>query len=268
MKRILTLVLAFLIICCVPGQVSAESEYARVNDLAGLMSESETASLNELADMASEKHQFDITILTTEGTDGDTVQNYADLCYNDLGYGYGDKKDGILLLISMEERDWHISTTGYGETAFTLYGIDCIGNEIKDDLGDGNYYEAFKKYIDLSEKFLIQAKTGKPYDNNNEFMVPKTAGDYVADVIIGLIIGFVIALIIMLVMKSKLKSVSREYAAKNYVTPGSLNVTASRELYLYSTRTMTEKPKENNSSGSGSHIDSSGASHGGGGGKF
>lgn len=267
MKKLIKLLLAVLIICCVPNQVNAESEYERVNDLAGLMSESETASLNELADIVSEKYQCDIVILTVQGTDGKSLKDYADDFYDEYGYGYGDKHDGVILLISMEERDWRMSTTGYGITAFTDWGIQYIGNDIKGDLSNGKYYDAFKHYIELTDNFLTEAKAGKPYDTNHKYKQAKTSADYLKDVAIGLVIGLIIAFIVTMYMKSKLKSVAREYAAKNYVSPGSLNVTASRELYLYSTRTMTEKPK-NEDGGSSTHTGSSGTTHGGGGGSF
>lgn len=54
----------------------------------------------------------------------------------------------------------------------------------------------------------------------------------------------------------------------NYMKRGSLNVTESRDLFLYKTFTRTAKPKNNSSSGSSMHTSSSGSTHGGGGGKF
>lgn len=72
-------------------------------------------------------------------------------------------------------------------------------------------------------------------------------------------------------MKAKLKTVRFQAAAGNYMKNmkrGSLNVTESRDLFLYKTFTRTAKPKNNSSSGSSTHTSSSGSTHGGGGGKF
>lgn len=267
MKKLLKLLVAVLILCCVPCQAKAESEYQRVNDNANLMSESETASLNELADAESERYQCDIVILSINGTDGESVDNYADIYYSDYGYGYGDKKDGVILVVDMDSRECRMVNTGKAMDVFTGWGINYICDEIKADLSDENYYNAFKTYIDLTTKFLEQAEKGKPYDENNKFETPKTTIDYIVNVLIGFAVSLVITLIIMMVMKSKLKSVDREYAAKNYVAPGSLNVTASRELYLYSTRTMTEKPKDNDNEAK-SFTGPSGTDHTSGGTKF
>ena len=54
-----------------------------------------------------------------------------------------------------------------------------------------------------------------------------------------------------------------DYAA-NYVKPGSMNISVSRDLFLYSRITKTERPKES----SGTHTSSSGRTHGGRGGSF
>jgi len=52
---------------------------------------------------------------------------------------------------------------------------------------------------------------------------------------------------------------------------GSLNITESRDTFLYNTVTRTAKPKNTDSGSSGgssTHTSSSGETHGGGGGKF
>ena len=73
------------------------------------------------------------------------------------------------------------------------------------------------------------------------------------------------AMIIMMILCSQLKSVKMEKGAVNYVRPGSMNVTQSRDSYLYSTVSRTAKPKD---SGSSTHTSSGGGTHGGGGRSF
>ena len=139
-----------------------------------------------------------------------------------IDFGYGEDRDGALLLISMEDNDWYISTCGYGITVFTDAGIQYIGEQIKEDLSDGDFSEAFDKFVGLCDDFITKARTGDPYDSHN---LPKEP-------------------------------------------LASLNITESRDLFLYKTFTRTAKPKNNSSSGSSTHTSSSGSTHGGGGGKF
>lgn len=86
---------------------------------------------------------------------------------------------------------------------------------------------------------------------------------------VSVIIGFIIALIAVGVMKSKLKTVRFKTTANSYLKKGSLNITDSSDLFLYRTVNRTAKPKDNEGSGgSSTHTSSSGATHGGGSGKF
>ena len=80
--------------------------------------------------LAAIGHTVTIDGVTADTINGETPMAYADDYYDYNGYGAGADNDGILLLLSMEDRDWWISTTGYGIDAFTDYGIDVIGDEI------------------------------------------------------------------------------------------------------------------------------------------
>lgn len=243
--------------------LAAEDAAPLLVDNADLLSPSEQLSLIEKLEEVSYRQKMDIVIVTTNTLDGKSPMAYADDFYDDNGYGYGSHFDGILLLISMEDNDWWISTTGYGITAFTDAGIEYISQQFLSDLSDGNYAEAFTVYAEQCDAFITQARTGDPYDSHN---LPKAPFAVFFNLIIALIIGFVIALIATAVMRSKLKSVRAKPAAADYVKSGSLSITESREIFLYRNVTRRAKPKQ--SSDSSSHRSSSGRSHGGGGGKF
>ena len=80
-----------------------------------------------------------------------------------------------------------------------------------------------------------------------------------------------LAWVVVSVMKSQLRSVAFQENAASYVREGSMNLTNSRELFLYRDVHRTERPKESRSSdsgGSSTHTSSSGTTHGGGGGSF
>lgn len=239
------------------------NEYLRVIDQANLLTDSEEVSLTEKLDEISLRQKMDIVVATADSLDGYTVQQYADQLYERHNYGYGDSKDGLMLLISMEDNDWCISTCGYGITAFTDAGINYIGKQITTKLSEGNYVAAFENYAELCDDFITQARSEKPFDNSN---LPREPLSLIW-IPISLLIGFVIAKIIVGNMKNELKTVRTQKAANSYVKSGSMNITESRDLFLYNTVTKTAKPK-NNSSSSSTHSSSSGTTHGGGSGKF
>ena len=274
MKKRISMILILLVLCfsmavsafatdSAEGTDGFVDEYYRMQDLAGVLTEEENGELQNLLDEMSVNLKFDMVIVTVENLEGYTIQDYADDWYDYCEFGYGSNKDGALLLISMEERDWYISTCGYGITAFTDAGITYIGEQMGDDLSAGNYAEAFRTFIQLGNQFVTQARDGNPFDKSD---LPKKPLSVIW-IAISLAIGFVIAKIIVGSMKSQLKTVRAQAAASSYIREGSMNVTESRDLFLYHKIDRTEKSK-NNSSGSSTHESSSGTSHGGGGGKF
>ena len=168
-------------------------------------------------------------------------------------------------MISTGSRDWHISTTGYGITAFTDAGLKYMSRNFLPQLKENKYYEAFDTFADLSDKFLTQAKTDKPYDKGN---LPREPISLLwIPIAIGL--GILIAKFIVKSMADKLKTVRPALAANSYVKENGLNITNSEDKFLYSKVNKTERPKERDSGGgSSTHTSSSGRTHGGTGGKF
>ena len=149
MKKILAFL--FAITLCVGALcvvVSAEDTPARVVDEADLLSTEEEGTLKARLDELSEKYEMDIVVLTVESVGDKTPEEYADDYYDYNGYGYGSNYDGLLLLVSMEEHDWHISTSGEAIDAFTDSNIETIGSLIADDLGDEKYFSAFSTFAD------------------------------------------------------------------------------------------------------------------------
>lgn len=267
-------ILAFLtmLVLCLTAVIPVFAEqtegfadaYYRVVDIAYLLTDEERETLTDKLDEISIRQSMNVVVVTTDSLEGCEVSEFADMAYDELQFGYGDQRDGLLLLISIEDNDWCISTCGYGITAFTDAGIEYIGEQIRPDLSDGNYAAAFEKYADLCDEFITQARSGEPYDSNN---LPRESLSLIW-IPISLAIGFVLALIVVGVMKSNLKTVRYQAAATDYMKKGSLNITESRDRFLYRTVTRTEKPKNNSSSGSSTHKSASGTTHGGGSGKF
>lgn len=240
----------------------------RLVDGADLLSHSEEAALLGKLDEISKRQKADIVVVTAGSLEGKTPMEYADDFYDDNGYGFGEEKDGILFLVSMEKRDWYISTTGYGITAFTDAGLEYMSEKFLGSLSKGEYALAFTVYAELCDDFITQARTGRPYDVN---YLPKEPFRFARNLAIATGAAFVISLIITAVMKGKLKTVRGQSVANSYVKAGSMQLTRKNDLFLYRHVDRRAKPKNNASASSGgsrTHVSSSGARHGGRGGKF
>lgn len=247
------------------AEIPTDRQLPRVVDNAGLLSEKEEASLMDKVNEISERQNCDVAIITVKSLQGKTATEYADDFYDYNGYGMGTDDDGILFLISMEKREWAISTHGYGIHAFSDVGQEYIMNEVRPILGEGKYFNAFETFTDLCDKFIGEARSDKPYDTGN---MPK--GSLSPTWIFKSIgIGAVIALIVMSTIRRKLTSVKMESSAKNYVVSGSMKLNGQSDRFLYTSVSKTARPKESRSSGgSRTHRSSSGRSHGGSSGGF
>ncbi len=95
-------------------------------------------------------------------------------------------------------------------------------------------------------------------------------------ILISIVVGVLLSAMIVSTMVSNLKSVRFQPSASSYVKPGTMSVSDSSDLFLYSTMTRTPRPKHDDNSSSGSmhsggstvHMSSSGTMHGGSSGKF
>ncbi len=273
MKKVLhmiCLLLAVLIFSAYPVS-AAGNTVSRLTDLADLLSDNEKTQLLDELDEISLRQQADIVVVTVKSLEGKTPMEYADDFYDQNGYGFGDEKDGILFLISMEERDWHISTRGAGITAVTDAGLEYMSDQFLDDLKEGEYAEAFTVFARLCDDFLTQAQTGTPYDTD---FLPKEPFSVLRALLISLGAGFLLSFLAAEYMKSRLKTVHSQAGAENYVKAGSMKLTKEKDLFLYKHISRVERPKDTGSQyagqsgGSSTHTSSSGATHGGGGGKF
>lgn len=59
--------------------------------------------------------------------------------------------DGILFMVSIGDREWHITTHGYGMTAFNDDGLAYLKENVEPLLKDENFYGAFDTYADLCQ---------------------------------------------------------------------------------------------------------------------
>ena len=274
MKRITYKIVAIfaLVLLCIlpiasPAYATQEHYIDRVVDNAYLLSDSEHAELEYLLDSISKKHQMDVAVYTVDslGEYGYDIVAFADDTYDYLGYGYGEDADGLMLFISMEERDWYITTTGAAIDAFTDAGLEYIEEAIIDDLSAGNYADAFTIFAETCDDFITQAETGQPFDRANLPRRPLSIITYV----ICLVIGVVVGVVAVGTMMGQMISVGMQKNAASYVRSGSMQVTREKDMFLYKHVTRKERPKSTSKSGgSSTHRSSSGRSHGGRGGKF
>lgn len=262
-----------------PGSVPIPDEISpvrgdRLVDQADLLTPEAEQALQEKLDRISEALQFDVVIVTCEHIGSRTPMEFADDYYDYNGFGYGEDFDGTALLVSMAERDWWISTCGYGQTALSDdYFLDFIdSSDFVNHLSNGDYDKSFNFFADMVERFVTEAKTNEPYSAHHRCHLRSSMCK-------GLIWSAVVGLLVAAVAThSKYKNYTGAVRTKgeaNEYMVGGVHLTAQDDRFLRSHVYREKRVSQSSSSSggsshrsSGSHTSSSGRSHGGGGGKF
>lgn len=148
MKRVFCWILTLVLVLGLSIPAFAENDWPKIMDEAGLLTEEERAELEERAQSIANAYGMDVVIVTNDSLDGKTATEYADDYFDYNGYGLGEEESGTLLLVSMGERDWAISTKGTAIRAVTDWGNEQLQDAMLPDLSSGDYADAFNSYLD------------------------------------------------------------------------------------------------------------------------
>lgn len=165
------------------------SEVLPLFDEPDLMTDAQEASLAAKLERISEQYQMEVVVAAFETIDGASPMDYADDFYDYNGYGYGENRDGLILIVVMDSRDWWISTRGSAITAFTDAGIEYIGDQIVPYMSADDFAGVFNAFADPCSMFMAQAATGDPYDVQNLPQPPKEPFHFVMAGVIAIAVG-------------------------------------------------------------------------------
>lgn len=233
-----------------------DMEYAV--DSAEVLTTDELETLKSKLAQISDENNIDVGVVTVEYLDGKTAQEFANDLFEQNKFGKGENRDGILLLVATEDREWAMSTHGSAKEAFNEEGLDYLSGEFLQYLAEDDYYSAFENFANNARELGAMYVLGDPYGEeeyiddenypvdeniveeekgiNNEIWIP-----------LSIVMGCAISLVIMMMYKSQLKSVKSESRADDYLMD--MKLVKSQDIFLYRTVTRTMRPKnENNSS--------------------
>lgn len=269
-RKVIALLLVLFLLPCL-NVTALASDCPIIADEAGVLSDSDFNKLTDYARSVSDRHACDVAVAFISSLNGKNVTDYADDYYDYYGFGYDAKDSGILLLVSVGDRQFATTTCGKAVDAFN----DNTLRRLEDDyflpeLADSDWEGAAEKFIEGCDAFLTAYENrGQTQSGQNS---QSSRGGLGLGAVFCIIISFLLAGIPTGIMKRKLTSVEKQYDASDYTRPGSFVLHRNSDRFLYSHVTKTEKPRNNNSSRpsnhSSTHVSSSGRSHGGSSGRF
>ena len=262
MKKLLTLLLAALLIAVLsvpalasgePADMQAEPSDTYVIDLYGLLSDSEAASLSAMAEDVSQRYGCSVHIGII-----DDMRNYghndieacAEDFFNSFRLGVGDERTGILLLLSMADRDYDIDAHGsFAHYAFTDYGKTTISDRFLDNFRVNDWYGGFTDYIRRCDELLALAEAGEPVDIVVTSPEPNIAGGIAVTAVLSLLIAWLVCSI----LKSSMKSATLAADADTYMIPGGAAITYRDDRFTHITTQRTRIERSDDRGGGGGH---------------
>lgn len=266
-KKRLFCLLAVLGVCLsliVPSL--AEERFVYVYDEAGLLTVPERDALESQAADFSGEYDFAVYVVTVSDYrdyGGGTVDAVAASIFEKNDFGLGAEGSGVLLLLSMEERDYALFFHGYGNSAFTERDKDRLEEAFLDDFRRDDWYGGFSDFVSSCGGMLEQATAGDSSDRYTPYVNGDTHPSFFRGLrerlgpfglmIVIVVFPALVALIVCTIAKRNMKSVKKAEKADFFAVPGSMELYASEDRFTHITqaRVKVESDSDINRSGGG-----------------
>lgn len=204
-KILILILFFFLFIPNVKAIVNPTSDFY-VNDYANVLDSETKKYIIDKSTALNNASGIQIVVTTVKNLEGKTIEDYSLEFARKAKIGSKDKNDGILILVSYEDRKLRIEV-GYG-----LEGIitDGKAGRIRDTymipyLKNNNWNDGIKNGYDAIYKEIVDANNlnlsyDAPANNNNN-----SSFNAVGNIYVGITIGFILGVILRLMSKKKKK---------------------------------------------------------------
>lgn len=261
-KRIFCLLAALMLLLGLSMSASAY-ESAHVIDTEQLLSDEEGDALEARCQEMEDTFGCGVYIVTIDDYslyyEAGSIEDFTESVFLDLGLGAGEDQNGILLALSMAERDYDLCAHGMiGNRSFTDYGKGVLAERyFLSEFGSDNWYAGFDRYVDGCTEFLRMAAQDEPFDRDTD---PERLEDIgVLKWIVVIVVPLLTALVVCLVMKGKMKTARKQTHADAYIPQNGVRMLRQEDVYL--TTTQTRVKIETQKSGGGTSVNSGGFSH-------
>lgn len=257
-KRFLSLLLALCLTVLLTGTLcvcASEPQLNNVTDAALLLTDDEAQTLDLQSLQLATQYGVGVYIVTVDDyCDFDPTGVYEATygIYHEYTMGVGDGRDGIMLLLSMRERDFALFC--YGENAqyaFNDYAQQQLEDAFLDYFANDDWNGGFAAYLRECEYCLEQAAAGEPVSASPVTMILIFCG-----------VSLVIAAIVCAILAGQMKTVHKKTTAGAYAA-GGLNLTQQFDQFTHRTETRRKIERNNSSSNSQSHSGGGGSGRSG-----
>lgn len=266
MKKIVTLLIACIMLAALTAGVFAEtSKLDYVTDAYGLFTRSELSDLETRAAAISDEYSCGIYVVIVDDFKNYSHRTdaYGAACdiYESYNLGYGDTRNGYLLLLSIDERDYALTAYDDARSVFTDSAFYSAEQAMLARLKENDWKGGVEAFINGCEKLLKSSGGMHEYNGTSEgYYEDKGAVPYL--IIVG--VSALIALVVCLIFNAQMKTAKESTTADEYIKTSSIVFNVKQDQFTHRTVTRTKINTDNGSRGGGG----GGGGHSGHSGKF
>ena len=237
-------------------QEQTEVDMKYIFDISDLLTFDEWEKLEARAADISQRHGCGVYVAFvddfTKYGDGNDVYKTTYQIYHSNELGMGENRDGIIILLSMAERDYAMFVYGtYAETAFNSYGQEKLEKAFLGNFKEDDWYGGVSNYLSTCDEYLTRADAGKPVRESPALLIA-----------IAVVASCLLSGAICLFLKRSMKTVHQKVEANEYVAPGGLQLSKQYDRYTHTTEVRSKISSSDDSSSSGTSSCSGGGGSG------
>ena len=228
-----------------------------VKDGAGLMSDAERQTLESKAGELADRYGTGVYVLTVDDYrsygGSSSIELWTEKLYLDNQLGLGSEQNGVILALSMAERDYCLKIYGSDALfAYTDYAQGQLTDRFVSSFRNNDWYGGFSAYLNFGEKILKEAADGTPMERTVNW-----AGMIGGSSLLSLLIGFITGKGRVGSLRRTMKNTGIKRTAVNYISHESgMYMRSKQDHYVNTTVNRVRVSGSQNKTGG----------HGGGGG--
>lgn len=188
----LLIVLSFSLSISAATNYPSPTDYKYINDYVGILNSNEIETIISLGKELEDKTGAQSIVVIVDTTGDIPIENYAINLFRSWGIGQKNKDNGLLMLVSINDRNWRV------EVGRGLEGVipDALSNRVmqslaKDDFKDENYSSGIiKSYSAFND--LIAEEYGVTLTKSLNISIPKesqeSSRNFSGNILIGLVV--------------------------------------------------------------------------------
>lgn len=146
-----------------PPPCSLPRPQGYVSDFANVLSQDRRGELESKLRQLKKSGEIDFAVVTVETTGGETPFDYSLNLARCWGVGGGNAdKAGVLMLVAVKDRQWHIQISRVLEKVLTNDEVHAMGGLMAADLRQQRYQDGINKCLDAMVEVLAERRGFSP----------------------------------------------------------------------------------------------------------